>query len=136
MKKFRCIIAMLLVFAFVVPVFAADETKSSVFSEEYYDSFMSTLDFMGQIRERMEALAEKDDPTATEVELCIQYVEVYIRLMHLCSAEMNAPDGKVEAPSYEDIDNAASQARLVYQLGAMGGKELITGLVTAVLGEK
>lgn len=135
MKKFRCIIAMLLVFAFVVPVFAAEETKSSVFSEEYYDSFMSTMDFMGQIRERMEALAEKDDPTATEVELCIQYVEVYIRLMHLCSAEMNAPDGKVSAPDYESIDKATKQARLLYSLGAMDGKEIISSLVTAAFGE-
>ena len=136
MKKFRCIIAMLIVFTFIVPVFATEETKSSVFSEEYYDSFMSTLDFIGQIRERMEALTEKDDPTDAEVELCIQYIEIYARLMTLCNAEMGAPNDKVEAPSYEDIDNAASQARLVYQLGAMGGKELITGLVTAVLGEK
>ena len=136
MKKFRCIIVMLIVFTFVIPVFATEETKSSVFSEEYYDSFMSTLDFIGQIRERMEALAEKDDPTDAEVELCIQYIEIYARLMTLCNAEMGAPNDKVEAPSYEDIDNAASQARLVYQFGAMGGKELITGLVTAVLGEK
>lgn len=135
MKKFRCIIAMLLVFAFVVPVFAAEETKSSVFSEEYYDSFMSTMDFMGQIRERMEALAQKDDPTDAEVELCIQYIEIYIRLMTLCAAEMGAPNDKVEAPSYKDIDDAASQARLVYRLGAMSGKEIIAGLVTAALGE-
>lgn len=135
MKKFRCIIAMLLVFAFVVPVFAAEETKSSVFSEEYYDSFMSTMDFMGQIRERMEALAEKDDPTDAEVELCIQYIEIYIRLMTLCAAEMGAPNDKVEAPSYKDIDDAASQARLVYSLGAMSGKEIIAGLVTAALGK-
>lgn len=136
MKKFRCIIAMLIVFTFVIPVFATEETKSSAFSEEYYDSFMSTLDFIGQIRERMEALAEKDDPTDAEVELCIQYIEIYARLMTLCTAEMGAPNDKVEAPSYEDIDNAASQARLVYQLGAMGGKELIAGLVAATLGEK
>lgn len=135
MKKFRCIIAMLLVFAFVVPVFATEETKPSAFDEEYYDSFMSTLDFIGQIKERMKALAEKDDPTDAEVELCIQYIEIYIRLMTLCSAEMGAPDNKVEAPSYEDIDKAASKARLVYKLGAMDGKELITGLVTAALGE-
>lgn len=135
MKKFRCIIAMLLVFAFVVPVFATEETKPSAFDEEYYDSFMSTLDFIGQIKERMKALAEKDDPTDAEVELCIQYIEIYIRLMTLCSAEMGAPDNKVEAPSYEDIDKAASKARLVYRLGAMDGKELITGLVTAALGE-
>ena len=56
--------------------------------------------------------------------------------MTLCAAEMGAPNDKVEAPSYEDIDKAANQARLVYRLGAMDGKELITGLVTAALGEK
>lgn len=136
MKKFRCIIAMLLVLAFVVPVFATEETKPSVFSEEYYDSFMSTMDFMEQVKERMKALTEKDEPTDAEVELCIQYIQIYIRLMTLCAAEMGAPNDKVEAPSYEDIDKAANQARLVYRLGAMDGKELITGLVTAALGEK
>jgi hypothetical protein len=136
MKKFRCIIAMLLVFAFIVPVFATEETKPSVFSEEYYDSFMSTMDFMEQVKERMKALTEKEEPTDAEVELCIQYIQIYIRLMTLCAAEMGAPNDKVEAPSYEDIDKAANQARLVYRLGAMDGKELITGLVTAALGEK
>lgn len=136
MKKFRCIIAMLLVFTFVIPVFATEETKPSVFSEEYYDSFMSTMDFMEQVKERMKALTEKEEPTDAEVELCIQYIQIYIRLMTLCAAEMGAPNDKVEAPSYEDIDKAANQARLVYRLGAMDGKELITGLVTAALGEK
>ena len=136
MKKFRCIIAMLIVFTFIVPVFATEETKSSVFSEEYYDSFMSTMDFMEQTKERMKALTEKEEPTDAEVELCIQYIQIYIRLMTLCAAEMGAPNDKVEAPSYEDIDKAANQARLVYRLGAMDGKELITGLVTAALGEK
>ena len=57
-------------------------------------------------------------------------------MLTLCAAEMGAPNDKVEAPSYEDIDKAANQARLVYRLGAMDGKELITGLVTAALGEK
>lgn len=136
MKKFRFIVALMLTFAFVIPVFASSETKSSVFSEEYYDSFMSTLDFMGEVKERMMALAEKDEPTATEVELCIQYVEVYIRLMNLCSAEMNAPDGEVSAPDYESIDKATNQARRLYSLGAMDGKEIIDSLVTAVFGEK
>lgn len=136
MKKFRCIIAMLLVFTFVIPVFATEETKPSVISEEYYDSFMSTMDFMEQVKERMKALTEKEEPTDAEVELCIQYIQIYIRLMTLCAAEMGAPNDKVEAPSYEDIDKAANQARLVYRLGAMDGKELITGLVTAALGEK
>lgn len=135
MKKFRCIIATLLVFTFVIPVFATEETKPSVFSEEYYDSFMSTMDFMEQVKERMKALTEKEEPTDAEVELCIQYIQIYIRLMTLCAAEMGAPNDKVEAPSYEDIDKAANQARLVYRLGAMDGKELITGLVTAALGE-
>lgn len=135
MKKFRFIVVLMLVFAFIIPVSASDETKSSIFSDEYYDSFMSTMDFMREVKERMMALAEKDDPTATEVELCIQYVEIYIRLMHLCTAEMVAPDGEVSAPDYESIDEATSQARLVYSLGAMDGKEIINSLVTAVFGK-
>lgn len=135
MKKFQFIVVLLLAFTCIIPVFASEETKSSVFSDEYYDSFMSTMDFMGEVKERMMTLAGKDDPTATEVELCIQYVEVYIRLMHLCSAEMNAPDGKVSAPDYESIDEATKQARLLYSLGAMDGKEIISSLVTAAFGE-
>lgn len=135
MKKFQYIVVLMLAFTFIIPVFASDETKSSAFSDEYNDSFMSTMDFMGEVKERMMTLAEKDDPTATEVELCIQYVEVYVRLMNLCSTEMNAPDGKVSAPDYESIDKATKQARLVYSLGAMNGKEIISVIVTAAFGE-
>lgn len=124
MKK---VIAILMVIALTTGVGFAREM-------DYLESSMSTWKFAGEIKARMEALGEKADVTDLEVELCIRYMDVYMRLVPLATLEIQGVTS-TEAPEPQDLSELESlldQSRFAYKVGAMSGEEIIDMMVDSI----
>ena len=123
------ILAVLFISAFIVPASASDDKNNQLF--EYYDSFMEEISYIKGFERRMKTLAEKDDPTAIEVEICAQYVDIYVKLLNLNCTEMGAPNGEYDGPYYESLDDLTEEVLLLYSNGEIDGAEAVDKLVTA-----
>lgn len=103
----------------------------------YLSYSTSTMAFAHEIEDRMNALDEKENPTAIDVELCLQYAEMYARLTNLSAIEITAVT-KNEPPtlgSYEELVEMIGTIRSFYEKGLKSGDEIISGLVEGIVGE-
>ena len=86
---------------------------------------------------RMTALNEKDNPSTVDVELCLQYTEIYARLLNLCAIEMTAvtSDTPPELDGLEELLETLETIREMYDMGLQSSDEVISGLVEGIVGE-
>lgn len=103
----------------------------------YLSYSTSTMEFAHEIEDRMTALDEKENPTAIDVELCLQYAEMYARLTNLSAIEITAVT-KDEPPvlgSYDELLEMIGTIRSFYEKGIKNGDEIISGLVEGIVGK-
>ena len=130
MKKI--IAAIFVIISLFVTIAIAESNEPS-----YMTYSLSTMNFIGEIKERMIALDEKENPTAIDVELCIQYAEMYTRLLNLSAIEITAvtSDAAPELGSYKELLETLEKIRLMYDIGLKSADEIIAGLVEGIIGE-
>lgn len=130
MKKI--IAVMLVIISLFATIAIAESSESS-----YMTYSLSTMKFIGEIKERMTALDEKENPSNIDVELCLQYAEIYTRLLNLSAIEMSAvtSDTAPELGSYDELLETLEMIRLMYDMGLKSADEVIAGLVEGIVGE-
>lgn len=103
----------------------------------YMTYSLSTMKFIGEIKDRMTALDEKENPTDLDVELCLQYTEMYARLMNLSAIEIAGVTSKTapELGSYDELIDTLDMIRKMYDMGLKSADEVIAGLVEGIVGE-
>ena len=103
----------------------------------YMTYSLSTMKFIGEIKDRMTALDEKENPTDLDVELCLQYAEMYARLMNLSAIEIAGVTSKTapELGSYDELIDTLDMIRMMYDMGLKSADEVIAGLVEGIVGE-
>lgn len=103
----------------------------------YMTYSLSTMKFIGEIKDRMTALDEKENPTDLDVELCLQYAEMYTRLMNLSAIEIAGVTSKTapELGSYDELIDTLDMIRMMYDMGLKSADEVIAGLAEGIVGE-
>ena len=128
----RIVVAILIIITLFTTVAFAEATEPS-----YLSYSLSTMNFVEELKDRMAALDEKENPTSIDVELCLQYAEMYARLLNLSSIEMTAmaSDTAPELGDFDEYLEVLETIRSVYNMNLRSADEVIEGLVKGIIGE-
>ena len=131
MKRLIAIVLVLVTLLSAIPFAQAETTNYVTWS-------LSTLKFLGELKDRLLVLAEKKEPTPMDVELALQYADACGRLMAMSTTELEAltnTDAPKENNSLKEFEESLEKIRLYYDLGIASGAEVISGIVSGIFGD-